>query len=84
MNQLDRRMDERVPSFDAPTASGDTVSFGWQVVYHKAGVPDLVLVGHETATYRDGRIVRLVDELEPESAASVAAWMEKHGAVLAE
>lgn len=79
---LDRNMDSRTPDFNPPSVDGDTLRMEWSVTYKKAGVPDLVISGVETATFEGDRISRLRDDLDPESQKAIGEWMAAHGALL--
>ncbi len=79
---FDRRMDSRTPSFDPPTVDGDTLTMQWQVAYTKAGAPDLVISGLETAVFRGDRIARLRDDFDPEAHKRLGEWMGAHGSKL--
>ncbi len=83
VNSLDRNMDTRTPSFETPTVEGDTLSMDWSVSYAKAGCPDLVISGRETAQFRGDQIAVLRDEFAPEAAAALESWMAEHGQKLA-
>jgi len=79
---FDRRMDSRTPDFQRPTVSGDTLTMKWKVSYTKAGLPDLVISGVETAVFEGDRIARLRDDFDPEAQAAMGDWMSKHGKAL--
>ncbi len=83
VNGLDRQMDSRTGDFGAPTADGNTVHMDWKVTYTKAGCPDLVISGHETARFEGDRIAELRDVMAPEAEAAIGAWMSEHGGKLA-
>lgn len=82
VNSLDRRMDSRTPDFQTPTVDGDTLAFNWTVTYTKAGCPDLVISGSETAVFEGDRIALLRDDFDADTEAAMGAWMEAHGAKL--
>jgi len=82
VDNFDRRMDSRAPDFQTPTVSGDTLTMRWAVTYTKAGLPDLVISGVETAVFEGDRIARLTDEFDPEAQKALGEWMAKHGAAL--
>lgn len=83
VNGLDRQMDSRSADFAAPTVDGDTVHMDWKVTYTKAGCPDLVISGHETAAFEGDRIAALRDVMTPEAEAAIGTWMAEHGGKLA-
>ncbi len=80
---FDRRFDSRsVKLTDRPKEENDTVSVGWEAVYTKSGVPDLVIAGKETAEFEGDRIRVLRDEFTNEAQATLKEWMGKHGGLL--
>ena len=83
LDGFDRRMDKRILNFDTPTAEGNTVTVNWTVTFQKAGIPDLVMKGRETAVFEGDQIARLRDDLSPETEESMGLWMAEHGASLA-
>ncbi len=79
---FDRKMDKRSPDFHTPTVDGNTLVMKWTVSYEKAGAPDLVISGIETAVFEGDRIARLRDDFDPEAQKAMGEWMAKHGAKL--
>jgi hypothetical protein len=79
---FDRNMDSRTPDFNPPSIDGDTLRMQWSVTYTKAGAPDLVISGLETATFEGDRIARLRDDLDPAAQKAMGEWMAAHGALL--
>jgi hypothetical protein len=79
---FDRKMDARIPDFQEPTVEGNELVMRWTVTYEKAGAPDLVLSGVETAHFEGDRIARLRDDLDPETEKRMGEWMATHGAKL--
>jgi hypothetical protein len=82
VDSFDRRMDSRTPDFQTPEVSGDTLSMRWTVSYSKAGAPDLVISGVETAVFEGDRIARLRDDFDPEAQKRMEEWMAAHAASL--
>ncbi len=82
VDNFDRRMDSRSPDFQTPTVEGDTLTMKWTVTYTKAGLPDLVIAGVETAVFEGDRIALLRDTFDPGSQKRFEQWMAKHGATL--
>ncbi len=82
VDAFDRKMDSREPDFQTPTVDGDTLTMKWTVTYRKAGKPDLVISGVETAVFEGDRIARLRDEFDPEATKVMGEWMAEHGASL--
>jgi hypothetical protein len=82
VDNFDRRMDSRTPDFQEPSVDGDTLTMSWRVTYTKAGKPDLVISGVETAVFEGDRIVLLRDTFDPEAEKGMGEWMTAHGASL--
>ena len=82
VDAFDRRMDSRTPDFQAPVVSGDTLTMKWNMRYTKAGCPDLVISGVETAIFEGDRIKLLRDTFDPEAEKAIGEWMAAHGAAL--
>ena len=82
IDAFDRKMDKRTPDFQTPTVDGNTLKMTWIVTYQKAGVPDLVISGVETAVFEGDRIALLRDTFDPEAQKAMGEWMAKHGAKL--
>ena len=84
LDEFDRRFDSRSAGFASdPVVTDNKVSFEWRVAYAREGVPDVVIIGTEVATFEDGVIARLEDTVEPEMVDVLQAWIEKHGEFLA-
>jgi len=79
---FDRNMDSRTPAFDPPTVDGDTLTMTWKVTYTKAGAPDLVISGTETAIFEGDRIARLRDDMDPDALKGMNEWMAAHASLL--
>jgi hypothetical protein len=84
VDAFDRKMDSREPEFQPPTLDGDTLTMKWTVTYRKAGKPNLVISGVETAVFEGDRIVLLRDEFDPQATKALGEWMAAHGASLQE
>jgi hypothetical protein len=82
VDSFDRRMDSRTPDFQTPSVAGDTLTMKWKVTYTKAGLPDLVISGVETAVFEGDRITLLRDTFDPEAQKALEQWMAQHGAAL--
>ncbi len=82
IDSFDRKMDKRTPDFNTPTVAGNTLEMRWTVTYQKAGAPDLVISGVETAVFEGDRIALLRDTFDPEAQKAMGEWMAKHGAKL--
>ena len=82
VDAFDRNMDSRTPEFQTPTVDGDTLTMKWAVTYTKAGKPDLVISGVETAVFEGDRIKSLRDDFDPAAQKAMGEWMAAHGASL--
>jgi len=82
VDTFDRNMDSRTPDFQPPTVEGNTLTMDWKVTYTKAGCPDLVISGRETAVFEGDRIALLRDELDPAAEEAMGDWMAANGAKL--
>ncbi len=82
VDSFDRKMDRRTPDFHSPTVEGNTLKMKWTVTYQKAGAPDLVITGLETAVFEGDRIALLRDDFDPEAEKAMGEWMAAHGAKL--
>jgi hypothetical protein len=79
VDTFDRNMDSRTPDFQTPTVDGDTLRMNWTVTYSKAGCPDLVISGVETAVFEGDRIACLRDDFDAAAQAGMGEWMAAHG-----
>jgi hypothetical protein len=83
LDGFDRRFDSReIALTEGPTDRGDAVWIRGSATYRKAGVPDLVLVLEETATFDNGLIRRLEDRYEPEMKQHIEDYASRYGAKL--
>jgi len=82
VDTFDRKMDKRTPDFQTPTVEGNTLVMNWTVTYQKAGAPDLVISGVETAVFEGDRIARLRDDFDPAAQKAMGEWMAEHAAKL--
>jgi len=73
VNALERKCDSR-ELIGGPEISeaGDTVTLKFTIKYTKAGLPDLVLRGYETALFVDGAIAKMEDVFE--DSAGMIEW----------
>jgi len=82
-HSFDRKFDSRrVEYFNGPREERGGVFTMWRVTYSKAGVPDLVLVGKETATYIGDEMTLLEGHYLPETFDEFGAWLTKHGSFM--
>jgi len=79
VDSFDRKMDSRTLDLQTPIVDGDTIRVNWKVTYTKAGCPDLVISGLETAVFEGDRIALLRDEFDPASEAEMGEWMAANG-----
>jgi len=82
VDQFDRKLDSRTPSFETPTVAGNTLTMKWTVTYAQSGAPDLAISGVETAVFEGERIARLRDDFDPASQKALEQWMAANGASL--
>lgn len=82
IDSFDRLMDERLPEFQPPTVDGNTLTMTGKVTYKKAGAPNLVLSGVETAQFEGDQIASLRDDMDPGVEKGIGDWMAAHGAKL--
>ena len=84
LDTFDRRFDSRTLDLqEGPLLREGKAWIRWRVTYAKAGAPDLVLEGEETAEFEGDRIRRLEDRFTEASARGALEWMGAHGAKLA-
>ena len=82
---FDRKFDSRrVEYFDGPREERGGAFTMWRVTYSKAGVPDLVLIGKEIATYIGDEITLLEGHYLPEIFDEFGAWLSKYGSFMNE
>jgi hypothetical protein len=82
---FDKRFETRtLEILEGPTEADDSVWMRWRVTYTAPGVPPLVMVGEETATFAGDRIARLEDRFPSLVVKEILAWMNEHGGKLAE
>ena len=81
---IDRRFDVRIPEvLEGPLTRPDgTIFMRYRLTLRRAGVPDFVSHGDHVTTYAGGRIARIVDTPDADTAARLAAYLERHGAKL--
>ena len=79
---FDRQCVRAITPGSMPTQAGDAVTVEGTVSYTRGPSPRLVVAVRETATYADGRIVRIVDVYDPETVARSEAWVAQWGAGL--
>lgn len=84
IDRFDKRFDRRSAVMtEAPIADSDSsVMMRFRTSYSLAGAPDIVLTGVERAHFRDGRIARLENLMDPGVADQVFAWYGEHIASL--
>ena len=76
VNALERKCDSRDVAGELELSeSGDTVTLKFCLRYSKAGLPDLLLSGCETAQFANGLIVAMEDVFDDPEA--MIAWREQ-------
>jgi len=76
LDEFDYRFDTRSPVIIEPTHEvGDSVTNTFELTYSSKGLPDLVMHGSETATYKDGKISRLENAFTDETVVNMFRWM---------
>jgi len=84
VDAIDRRFDERiVRPLDPQLREDGSLFMTWEILFKKQGAPDLRVTGTGAATFKDGKISKLVDRLEDGVGETMAAWMNEHGSKLA-
>ncbi len=79
LDNFDRRFDERAVEIPRePECNGNRVKTWWRAAFCRIGAPDLLLSGHEIATFRGERICRIDDYLDDHLEARVKEWMRRH------
>jgi len=80
LDGFDRRFASReIALIDGPTERDGAVWIRGSATYRKDGVPDLVLVLEETATFEGDLIQRLEDRYEPAMKQDLVAYVTQHG-----
>jgi len=83
MDEFNRALDEFDYRFDTRSSVlveeskevDDSVTNTFILTYTKQGLPDVVMHGSKTATYKDGKIIRLENNFTDETAAMMFKWM---------
>jgi len=79
LDEFDYRFDTRSPVLVEDSKEvGDSVTNTFVLTYAKQGLPDIVMHGSETATYKDGKIIRLENRFTDETAANMFKWMGRN------
>ncbi len=79
VDALDRKLDSRTVDFQTPSVDGNTLTVRWLATYTKAGAPDLVISGVETAVFEGDRIAVLRDDFDPDAEKAMGEWVAQHG-----
>jgi len=80
---LDRRFDARIAEIvEGPVVRDDGLFMRWRLCFVRAGLPELEIEGEHLAVYRDGRIARIEERVEPEVQARAEAHLARHAAEL--
>jgi predicted ester cyclase len=80
---VDKRFDERLPEIlVGPVERDGAVWMDWRLTLRREGLPDLLIEGDHGTYFRDGRIVRIEEQLAPGVAERVSRYFETHDARL--
>jgi hypothetical protein len=80
LNGFDRKFSSRdVSVTSGPEVTADQIVLGWQLVYHKEGLPPFTLRGRSTARYAGDKIAYLSDSYDPSVADDMASWQRTTG-----
>lgn len=80
---VDKRFDERLPEIlVGPVERDGAVWMDWRLTLRREGLPDLLVEGDHGTYFRDGKIVRIEEQLAPGVADRVARYFEQHEARL--
>jgi hypothetical protein len=80
---MDKRFDERLPEIlVGPVERDGAVWMDWRLTLRREGLPDLLVEGDHGTYFRDGKIVRIEEQLAPGVAERVARYFETHDARL--
>jgi ketosteroid isomerase-like protein len=83
VSRIERRCDVRIPEVIAgPIVRPDGIWMRFGVGLRRAGLPDLWFEGEHRTVYRDGRIARIDERMDPPSVARAAGWFAEHAARL--
>ncbi len=76
LDEFDYRFDTRLPVLvEESKEVDDSVTNTFILTYTREGLPDVVMHGSETATYKDGKIIRLENSFTDDTAAMMFKWM---------
>ena len=85
VDTFDRLFDlRRVELISQPVVTNSQVTIQWKATYEKRGLPDLVLIGSEVATFDEKVISRLEDSLNDGVAEGLQNWTGDYGDRLSE
>lgn len=80
---VDKRFDERLPEIlVGPVERDGAVWMDWRLTLRREGLPDLLVEGDHGTYFRDGKIVRIEEQLAPGVAERVTRYFETHDARL--
>jgi hypothetical protein len=81
VDEFDRRLDSREVIFtDGPREiESGIVAVKWKAIFTKAGAPDLVMSGVETAEFEGDRIKLLKDTYDDGIPELIDEWVGEHG-----
>ncbi len=80
---VDKRFDERIPDvLVGPVERDGAVWMDWRLTLKRDGLPDLLVEGDHGTYFRDGKIVRIEEQLAPGVAERVTRYFDQHEARL--
>lgn len=83
VESVDKRFDERLPEIlVGPVERDGAVWMDWRLTLRREGLPDLLVEGDHGTYFRDGKIVRIEEQLAPGVAERVSRYFETHEARL--
>jgi predicted ester cyclase len=83
VESVDKRFDARLPEvLVGPVERDGAVWMDWRLTLKREGLPDLLVEGDHGTYFRDGKIVRIEEQLAPGVAERVALYFENHEARL--
>ena len=79
VDSIDKRFDERLPEvLVGPVERDGAVWMDWRLTLRRNGLPDLLIEGDHGTFFRDGRIVRIEEQLAPGVAERVERYFAEH------
>jgi predicted ester cyclase len=83
VDSIDKRFDERLPEvLVGPVERDGAVWMDWRLTLRRRGLPDLLIEGDHGTFFRDGKIVRIEEQLAPGVAQRIECYFAEHDAWL--